>query len=461
MMSYDDVARADRNYEFFFGDLWKLMQNAGSRVAEFISRSYGSGRRILVVAGSGNNGGDGIVAGTNLIQGNDVVLYPIAGLQGMKTRDGRRAIRQFRGRFCDSAGFRDEIRSADIIIDAIFGSGFSGDPRPPYDSVISEINGSGRHVVSVDVPSALGSRLAVHPEATVTFTDIKEGMTEENSGQIVVADIGIPEKVFTYNGPGEFVYYGKAKAGSHKGMNGRVGIVGGWTFHGSAVIAARGAMAVGTDLVKVYTTSRNYSLIGSFDPGIIVRNVDHGEEKGELANNDAILIGSGLGRGQDLKSILGELAGFAGIIVLDAEGLDLINEVRAAAPRAQLILTPHVREFSRISNTEASEANARAFAERTGACVILKGQVDLVCAPGITRHTEGGNPRMTMGGTGDLLAGLAAGLAARSGNAFRAACMASFLNKSAGDFCMHQKSYWYTVSDMISAIPEIMRTYIG
>ncbi len=461
MMSYDDVARADRNYEFFFGDLWKLMQNAGYRVAEFISRSYGSGRRILVVAGSGNNGGDGIVAGTYLLQGNDVVLYAVPGVQGMKTREARQAIRQFRGRFCDSAGFQDEAHSADIIIDAIFGSGFSGDPRPPYDFVISEINGSGRHVVSVDVPSALGSRLAVHPEATVTFTDVKEGMTEDNSGQIVVADIGIPEKVFTHNGPGEFVYYRRARAGSHKGMNGRVAVVGGWTFHGSAVIAARGAMAVGTDLVKVYATSRNYSLIGSFDPGIIVRNVDEGLDEGELASNDSILIGSGLGKGQDLGNILSELAGFKGIIVLDAEGLDLLNDVKAAVPRAQLILTPHSREFTRIAGKEASEANAREFAERTGTCVILKGQVDVVCAPGMTRYTEGGNPRMTMGGTGDLLAGLAAGMAARSGNAFRAACIASFLNKSAGDFCMHQKSYWYTVSDMISAVPEIMRTYIG
>lgn len=461
MMSFDDVARADRNYEFFFGDLWKLMQNAGSRVAEFISRSYGAGRKILVVAGSGNNGGDGIVAGSFLMQNNDVVLYAVAGVQGMKTREARQAIRQYRGRFTDSAGFRDELRTAHIVIDAIFGSGFSGDPRPPYDTVISEINASQAHVVSVDVPSALGSRLAVRPEATVTFTDVKEGMNTDNSGQIVVADIGIPGKVFTHNGPGEFVYYRKARGSSHKGMNGRVAVVGGWTFHGSAVIAARGAMTVGTDLVKVYTTSRNYELIGSYDPGIIVRNVDDGIERGELASNDAILIGSGLGRGQNLNDIIKEVTGFSGILVLDAEGLDFIEEIRVVAPKAGIILTPHAKEFARISGTEASEANARAYAEKTGAALILKGQVDVVCAPGITRYTEGGNARMTMGGTGDLLAGLTAGIAARSANAFRAACMASFLNKSAGDFCMHQKSYWYTVSDMISAVPEIMRTYLG
>lgn len=461
MMTYEDVARADRNYEYFFGDLWTLMQNAGRRVADFVSSAFGTGRRILVVAGSGNNGGDGIVAGSLLSQNNSVAVFPVAGVQGMKTRDARQAIRMYRGMFLDITAFKRELSNFDVIIDAIFGSGFSGEPRPPYDDIIESINSSSHHIVSVDVPSALGSRLAVKPEATVTFTDVKEGMNEENSGQIIVADIGIPEKVFNYNGPGEFVYYRRAAKGSHKGMNGRVAVVGGWTFHGSAVIASQGALGIGSDLVKVYVKGKNYQVISSYNAGIIVRDMDTISDETELMNNDSILLGSGLGSTQNLGEVLERMRGFSGTIVLDAEGLDFLDSVRSVAPRSNVILTPHSGEFKRISGREATPENAVSFASRNNAIIILKGAIDTVTDGTRTRYTEGGNSRMTMGGTGDLLAGLTAGLAARSTDPFRAACMASFLNKSAGDFCHRQKSYWYDVNDMIRAIPEIMRLYVG
>ena len=131
MMSYDDVARADRNYEYFVGDLWTLMHNAGARVAEYISASQGDGKKVLVVAGNGNNGGDGIVAGTLLSGKNTVSLFSISGPHGMKTRDSRHAMRDYRGRFMDMQSFMEEASSYHVIIDAIFGSGFSGEPRPP------------------------------------------------------------------------------------------------------------------------------------------------------------------------------------------------------------------------------------------------------------------------------------------------------------------------------------------
>ncbi|MEM0156901.1 MAG: NAD(P)H-hydrate dehydratase [Thermoplasmataceae archaeon] len=461
MMFYEDVARADRNYEYFVGDLWTLMQNAGSRVAEYISKSRGDGNKILVVAGNGNNGGDGIVAATLLSGKNSVSLFAISGPYGMKTRDSRHAMRDYRGRFMDIQSFMQDASGYDVIVDAIFGSGFSGEPRPPYDAIIRKINESGAYIVSVDVPSALGSSLPVKPAATVTYTDSKIGMTPENSGEIIIADIGIPEKVFTHNGPGEFVYFRKSEKLSHKGMNGRVAIIGGWTYHGSAVIASGGAMAVGSDLVKIYTTGLNYPVISSYDPGIIVRNLDLGVSREEVMNNDSILIGSGMGKGQDVDLVTGLVKGFTGTIVLDAEGLDFHGQIKKAAPGSRIIMTPHAGEFRRISGLEPTPENAEAFAASTGSCIILKGSVDTVTDGKKTRFTEGGNPRMTMGGTGDLLAGLATGLSARAKDPFLASCMASFLNKSAGDFCLWQKSLWYNVSDMIHAIPDLMIQYVG
>lgn len=461
VISFLDVKRADRNYEYFFGDLYGLMLNAGKRVCEIIEKQFGQGNRILVVCGSGNNGGDGLVAASLLSGNNEVSVCVIGGMESMKTSESRRASRRYTGPVLPLEDLRKEIDGADIIVDAIFGSGISGSPRKPYDDVIRALNNSGRKIVSVDIPSGMNSGLAVDPDITVTFTDIKEGMTESNSGTIYVQDIGIPEKVFNYNGPGDFVHYSLPGAESHKGMNGTVALVSGWTFYGSAVISSRGAVKSGADLVRIYATPENAAILSSYSPDIIVRNTGKAGTLDELPKHDTVIIGPGLGKDQDLTEVIMALHGFTGTLILDAEGLFAMDKIRASCPGAYFILTPHRGEFGKISGNEANLENVLSYARRNSCTVVLKGAQDIITDGRRIRYTEGGNARMTMGGTGDLLAGVTGAISTRVRDGFYAACIGSFVNKKAGDMAFKQKSFWYDIHDMIEMVPEAMKLSIG
>ena len=286
-------------------------------------------------------------------------------------------------------------------------------------------------------------------------------MNRTNSGKIVRADIGIPDKAFTHNGPGDFAYYRLPGRESHKGMNGSVALVAGWTFYGSAIIAALGAIRSGSDLVRIYSRPENREILSSYSPDIIVRDAGSEETLEELQKSDTILIGSGIGRSQSLGNVIKSIKGFSGTIVLDAEGLDHTVEIRKACPSAGLLVTPHKGEFQRMAGKDPTERNAVEYARKARCTVLLKGVVDIVTDGKRTRYTEGGNPRMTMGGTGDLLAGIAAAVSARVDDPFNAACLASFINKRAGDLAFGKKAYWYTIEDMIGEIPEVMKMSIG
>ncbi len=459
MITYKDVQKSDLNYEYFIGDTYTLMRNAGKCVADEILREFGRGRRILTVCGTGNNAGDGLVASSILSASNDVSVFLVKGEGSIKTKDASKALELFKGNFISKSEFDAALEKSEVVIDAIFGSGFEGNPRAPYDSIITKINGSGKKIVSVDVPSALGSDIPVKPLMTVTFTDAKVGMDASNSGKIVIADIGIPDKVFRYAGPGNFVYYRLPAADSHKGMNGLVGMVTGWTYYGSAVISALGAIKSGADLVRVYVTDYNRIIISSYDPQIIVRELSDDTLSG-IGENNSILIGPGLGKHQDLQPVLLRLKGFKGVVVVDADGLDLIETIRKDLSDSRIIITPHQGEFRRISGTEPTLENAITFSKKLNVIVILKGVEDLVVYKDRVTRVQGGNPRMTMGGTGDLLAGLTAAISTRSEDVFESACMASFLNKSIGDLAMKEGSYWYDINDMIEKIPLALKTLL-
>ena len=460
-LSFLDVKRADRNYQFLYGDLYGLMANAGARVAETVEKEYGRNRKILVACGTGNNGGDGFVAAKVLSASNKVTVCAISGKDGMKTQESLKAAADYRGKVLPVSEANNAISGAEIIVDALLGSGIVGEPREPYSGMIRAINLSGKPVVAVDVPSGLGAKTHIRPHVTVTFTDAKEGMSRANSGKIVKADIGIPEKALTHNGPGDFAYYRLPGRESHKGMNGSVALVAGWTFYGSAIIAALGAIRSGSDLVRIYSRHENREILSSYSPGIIVRDAENDEALYELQKSDTILIGSGIGKNQALGNVIKAIKGFKGAIVLDAEGLDHVAEIRKSCPDAGLILTPHKGEFQRISGKEPTEKNAVEYAKKARCTVLLKGVVDIVTDGKRTRYTEGGNPRMTMGGTGDLLAGIAGAVSTRVDDPFNAACLSSFINKRSGDIAFGEKAYWYTIEDMIQTIPEVMKMSIG
>ncbi|MGC8608864.1 MAG: NAD(P)H-hydrate dehydratase [Thermoplasmata archaeon] len=459
-MNYLDVKHDDLNYEYLYGSTYNLMKNAGKAVAEKVRKILEEGKKICVICGTGNNAGDSIVAAEDLRSNYDVTVLIISEL---KTDLAKRSLEEYKGKVC-SIDDIDSCLKADLLIDGIFGVGIAGRPRPPYDAIIKKINQSGRKVVSVDVPSGMGSDLCVRADYTVTFSGIKDGMDRKNSGEITVADIGITEDVAKYAGPGDLVYYPKADPSSHKGMNGTLAIVAGWEFFGSSVIAGLAAKHLGLDLVKIYVTDKNYEVVASYDPSIIVRKFEYGRSYfyDEVGNAKAVLLGPGMGISHDsiiaVKRIINSLTV---PMVVDADALTIVSSHRDILKKHRIVITPHKGEFMKLTGMDATEENAKLFSKEYGIITVLKGQTDIITDGQITRYARGGNSRMTMGGTGDLLAGIIASFMAKGIDPMRSALMGTFLNKKAGEYAYIQKGYWYGIEDMISSIGQIMHQYTG
>ncbi|WP_010916383.1 bifunctional ADP-dependent NAD(P)H-hydrate dehydratase/NAD(P)H-hydrate epimerase [Thermoplasma volcanium] len=456
---YDDMRHDDLNYEYLYGSTYPLMKNAGSSVAKVIEKNFASGQKVCVVCGTGNNAGDAIVAAELLRTKFEVTVLLV---NGLKSELAKKALQEYGGNVVDASHI-DECLAADIIIDGIFGVGISGEPKEPYKSTIEKINASGKKIVSVDVPSGLGTNCAVRPDITVTFTSLKYGMNKENSGEIIVADIGIPDDVRKYAGPGDLIYYPRPDPDSHKGMNGTLGIVAGWEYHGSSVIAALAAENLGLDLVRIYVTNKNYEIVSSYDPGIIVRLFDYKRQASyeEVWRNSALLIGPGLGTSHEAEIALKRLVnGSAVPIVIDADGITLLSKHLSIIKGKKIVVTPHKNEFRKLTGTEPNEENAVEFAKEKGIIIVLKGKVDIITDGKEVHYAKGGNARMTMGGTGDLLAGLISSFISKGIDPMRSCLMGTYLNKRIGELAYDKKGLFYKITDMIDEIPSVMASYV-
>lgn len=457
-MESSEFRRADLNYEHFYGDLFVLMNNAGTAVSNFVSNKFGTKLKICVACGKGNNGGDGIIAAKNLSKDNDVTVILVEGKSKIVTDLAKRALKSYHGKLAGMDELEKNLKDTDLVIDALLGTGISGNPKYPYDTAIGLINSCGKKIVSVDVPSGLGSKSAVKPDYTVTFTETKEGLNETSSGKIIVSDIGIPEKVFKYAGPGDMIYYRFPKPDSHKGMNGTLAILGGIEFYGSAVIAAEGASGIGVDLVRIFTSPHNYPIIGSYDPGYIVRILGDSPEDlaNEIMKNTAVLAGSGNGFSDLAGMVLDTALSLDSIpLVLDADAIKMLG-TRLSSRRKNLVVTPNKNEFRILTGSEPTEENVQKFAKSREIVVVLKGPEDIVSSPEHTIVVDGGNPRMTMGGTGDLLAGIIGGLCSKGIDPFRASVMGCYVLKRASEMAYSQYGLWYSINHLSSLIPVTM-----
>ncbi|MEM3675969.1 MAG: NAD(P)H-hydrate dehydratase [Thermoplasmataceae archaeon] len=455
MIDFLESRRIDINYQYFGGDPFSLMQKAGKSVADQIRKEYGSGIRVLAVCGTGNNAGDGIVAATNLSMECNVAVCLVKGSESLKTTESRRAFLQYRGNFIEFTRIKDEISTYDVIVDALLGYGMSGTPKGEVAEAIRIINESGKRVVSVDIPSGLGTELSVKPEMTITFFDVKKGMDSSNSGKIVVDNLGVGEEFLRKSGPGDFLYLKLPDPESHKGMNGRVAMVAGHTYYGSAVIAAFGSIRTGSDLVKVFTSAANVQKISSYDPQIIATVLNENSLQ-QIENSDSALIGPGNGDA-DVLEALKPLRRWPKTLVLDAEAISDFKAYRDLAPGSVIIATPHKGEFKRASGMDPSESAAREFAKKSGMIILLKGKQDIITDGVRTFVCDGGNARMSMGGTGDLLAGEVASIVNKTNDPLRAGSIAAFVNKRSGELAYTDKLFWYDVMDMIGKIPEVFR----
>lgn len=400
--------------------------------------------RVLVLAGPGNNGGDGFVAARYLRHWGWPVRVALLG--ALKELQGDAALNAARWEGEVAPLSLEALEGADLVIDALFGAGLSR----PLDGVARQvIEAITVPVVAVDIPSGVsgdsGQVLGAAPRAdlTVTFFRKKPGHClmpgRELCGQVVVADIGIPEGVLDEikpsvfeNGPGLWELP-EPKADSHKYKRGHALILGG-EMTGAARLAARAALRVGAGMVTLAVPEALLPVYAADAPGTVVRPMNGPADLSEILSKrkiSAVLAGPGLGVGKSSRALVLAILKAGLPVVLDADALTSF-EGRADELFSHLhhpaLFTPHEGEFKRLfERSEDKLASARAAARSSGASVLLKGPDTVVAAPdGRAVIETQAPPSLATAGSGDVLAGFAVGLMAQGLSPFQAGAAAAW-----------------------------------
>lgn len=431
----------------------KLMRNAGKTLAETVNDVYGD-KKILVVCGTGNNGGDGYAAAKYLPKNQTTVAY----FSEPKTEAAKKYFKKLTLKKIKFG--KAELKDFDVIVDCVLGTGLHGKLREPYAGYIDKVNKSGLPVVSCDVPSGFGTDKKIKPKITVTFHDIKEGMNEKNCGSIIIADIGIPKKAWENVGKGDLLRYPIPKESSHKGQNGRLLIVGGGPYTGAPALAGLAALRTGVDLVHVATPEPSFVPVASASPSFVMHKItgnvlspDSVDSLLKLSDSaDAVLIGPGLGTSEEtVKAVSKFVNSCKKPMVVDADGITAISKSKIKTKK-KIVFTPHKKEFEKL--TSGTPEN---YAKKNNCVIVLKGKKDLITDGTVTRYNTSGNAAMTVGGTGDALSGTVAGLLAKGMNPFDSGCVGTYLCGKAGEKAFKKYSYGLTAEDLAKEISKILR----
>ncbi|MEM4645412.1 MAG: NAD(P)H-hydrate dehydratase [Archaeoglobaceae archaeon] len=450
-----DMRVLELNCEYFGLSRLQLMENAGRAVAEEIRKRFESGK-VAIFAGTGNNGGDGFVCARHL-RDFDVEVYLIS-------REIRSEIAKKNLEILEKAGYKiyGEIKKtdADILVDAILGTGLRGRLRENYVRAIEIANSMDSFKVAVDIPSGLESdtgkyEIAVKADLTVTFHKLKPGILKARKicGEVVVKDIGIPKEFERLCGIGDVVETYKRYEDAHKGMHGKVAVIGGGDYTGAVALASLACYHAGADIVITLVPEAIRNVVASFSPNLIVRSLK-GERIGlrnlkeaeEVVKKcDVAVIGMGVGENPEFRDFVEELLKSCKKVVLDAEGIT--GEI---PENVEAILTPHRGELKKYLKAEPEDVVK--VAREIKAVILLKGKRDVITDGERIKYNLTGNAGMTVGGTGDILAGICGALFCND-NAFNSACAAAFINGFAGDICLEKYGYNYTATHLLDSIP--------
>src|SRR5215470_9574140 len=431
----------------------ELMENAGRSVADTVAARHPPGVRVAVVAGPGNNGGDGFVAARFLAERGYRVRVLLVGDPNRLKGDAALAAQRWQGP--TTAAAPAALTSADVVIDALFGAGLDRPVDGIARAMIEAMNAT-PCVYAVDLPSGINGTtgavmgLAVNAAETVTFFRRKIGHVllpgRLHCGNVRIADIGIATSVLdqikpriSINAPDLWAKsFPLPRVEGHKYTRGHAVVVsGGVSSTGAARLAARGALRAGAGLAVNAAASL----------AVMVRPVDGADELASFLHDprrNVVLLGPGGGVGQPMRDLV--LAALKGerAVALDADALTSFAdepEALRAAIRTRgkaTLITPHEGEFSRLFKALGDEApskleRARRAAQRTGAVVLLKGPDTVVAAPdGRAAIADNAPPWLATAGSGDVLAGIAAGCLAQGMPGFEAAAAAVWLHGEAG-----------------------------
>jgi len=428
----------------------QLMESAGKALADMARTACPE--RILVLCGKGNNGGDGMVAARHLQRD---VITDVCYLDNGK-RSGtcehqfsalkhcRVVLHPFRCRD-DLEAMRSLFERADVILDALLGIGSRGPVQEPLSTCVLMANASGAQIIAADIPTP-----GMRADRICAFHRAKtEGST--------VVDIGIPLEAECYTGPGDLTLLPSREHKAHKGAGGEVLVIGGGPYQGAPWLAGLGALRAGADIVRIA------SPIFEPLPDLIYECLagerigeEHVEKLITLAEHaDVVVCGNGLGA--DSHQVVREVIPCCKKAVIDADALRLPLPVAAD----ETLYTPHAGEFTRITGIKLPDGlRERALAAKGAGIrgtVLLKGPTDIITDGKRVRFNRTGDPAMTVGGTGDVLAGIAGALLCHL-PAFEAACIGAYVNGRAGQAVAAERGEGMLATDLIDRIPlELFR----
>ena len=439
-----EMRAAEERYPGYPDSVPELMERAGAAVAREAMLAFPAARRFACVCGEGSNGGDGRVAARVLRE---------AGLEAEETTT-------------DLDGF-------DVVVDALFGTGFSGEPRPAAAALIEAINAVDAHVVSVDVPSGVDASTgevagaAVDADLTVTFHARKVGLVvapgRYHAGRVVVAEIGLDDLPTEHRLATAEVLRSVPlrREGDTKYRAGAVLVVGGEPgMTGAVALTARAAFRADAGYVALAVPEESLHVVET----LVLEAVKAGwrdetavESIAGLAERaNALAIGPGLGRGEGRRELVRlTLERLQLPAVVDADALFGLEPVERDAPT---VLTPHAGELARLLGTDASWVDAhrltaaRKAAERFDAVVLLKGPDTIVASPeGGVVVSDFGPPALATAGTGDVLTGIVASFLAKGLEPNTAAAAAAVAHGRAARLVPHRAGL--VASDLLDAIP--------
>jgi hydroxyethylthiazole kinase-like uncharacterized protein yjeF len=485
-----DMRALEVNAEYFGVSLLQLMENAGRNVALEIASRFPKEQKIAIFCGLGGNGGDGFVAARHLLSQGFQVSVILAG----KGKDIRHEAAS--KNWCVLQPLSESIKiqeitdssaipkvDAEVVVDALLGTGTKGKLKPPITQIVEYINGLAAFKIAVDVPTGIDSDTgevlgtAVKANVTVTFHRAKTGLraAKKYVGELVVRDIGLPQEIEKFAGPGDVLLAKKLRtASAHKGDFGRLLVIGGSeVFSGAPALVSLAALRTGVDIVYLAAPAKTAYALSSVSPNLITLKLkgDHLSAgnvtalQPYLETVDTVVMGPGMGMHAEtrefVKTCVTAVESAGKPLLLDADGLKAFAEFKRQL-KVPHVLTPHAGEYAILTgrnlpeNLEERTAEVQETAAELKAVMLLKGQVDVVCDAKRVKLNFTGNPGMTVGGTGDVLSGIVGALLAQKADPFEAAVAGAFVNGAAGDFVAGDIGYHLVATDLLEWIPRVL-----
>ena len=489
-LSSNEMLAVEMNAEYLGLSRLQMMENAGSTIAKEICNRFTTDSKVAIFTGIGGNGGDGFVTARHLSAIGFDVLVVLVGRPELISNYATSANWEILKTMKDTVKLVIAYDSslipeytADVYVDSLLGIGVKGALRPPILQAVKKLNEFTGYKIAIDVPSGVESDAgliendAFKADLTITFHKVKPGLlkAKEYVGELIVENVGIPSEAEYRAGPGDvFLIQKPRRPESHKGDFGRLLVIGGnETYTGAPALVALAALRTGIDITYIAAPNKTARDISSISPDLITIKL-----KGEHLNSnnitelieyiekvDAVVAGPGLGTHNETVETINEIIPYieksGKALLLDADAIKSFSQLQKPL-KTPTVFTPHRGEFKTLTGIELpielrDKIKCVEYeAEKLGVTILLKGHEDIISDGNRTKINLTGNPGMTVGGTGDVLAGIVGGFLAQGIEPFKASVAGAFVNGAAGDFSVNVFGFHIKASDLIDMIPSVI-----